>query len=140
MLLFIGNFLYFWHNVTLHYPKEYSGEWQYGYKQAIEVAKAHKNDYDTIVLTESIGRPYIYALFYERYPLDKFTATKDASFDAAGFYNVYGFDTYRFTKEGVGAYTGKTLYILPPKDVPKQAHVIETIRVLNGTPVLVAFE
>lgn len=139
-LLFIGNFLYFWHNLMLHYPKEYSGEWQYGYKQAIMLAKAHKKEYDTIVLTESIGRPYIYALFYEQYPLSKFEASKDASFDAAGFYNVYGFDKYRFTREGVGSYTGKTLYILPPKDVPAGAQIIETISVLNGTPVLVAFE
>ena len=123
-----------------HYPKEYSGEWQYGYKQAITLAKAHKNEYDTIVLTESIGRPYIYALFYEQYPLKRFEETRDASFDAAGFYNVYGFGAYRFTKEGVGAYTGKTLYILPPKDVPLGVHIIETIRLLNGTAVLVAFE
>lgn len=139
-LLFIGNFAYFWHNVMSHYPKEYSGEWQYGYKQAITLVMAHKKEYDTIVLTESIGRPYIYALFYEKYPLSKFEASKDASFDAAGFYNVYGFDKYRFTREGVGSYTGKTLYILPPKDVPAGAQIIETIRVLNGTPVLVAFE
>ncbi|MEK7533151.1 MAG: glycosyltransferase family 39 protein [Patescibacteria group bacterium] len=139
-LLFIGNFAYFWHNFMSHYPKEYSGEWQYGYKQAITLAKAHKNEYDTIVLTESIGRPYIYALFYEQYPLKRFEETRDASFDAAGFYNVYGFGAYRFTKEGVGAYTGKTLYILPPKDVPLGVHIIETIRLLNGTAVLVAFE
>ncbi len=139
-VLFLANGAYFWHNFTSHYPKEYSGEWQYGYKQAIELAKARKNDYDTIVLTESIGRPYIYALFYEKYPLSTFEASKDASFDAAGFYNVYGFDKYRFTREGVGSYGGKTLYILAPKDVPAGAHIVETIRVLNGTPVLVAFE
>ena len=140
LLLFAGNFAYFWHNLMTHYPKEFSGEWQYGYKQAIELAQKVKQDYDTVVLTESIGRPYIYALFYQRYPLSKFLDTKDASFDAAGFYNVYGFDTYRFTKEGVGEYTGKTLYILPPQDVPKTANVKETIRLLNGTAVLVAFE
>lgn len=140
VVLFAGNFLYFWHNFINHYPKEFSGEWQYGYKQAIELAKAHKSEYDTIVLTESIGRPYIYALFYEKYPLSKFTDTKDASFDAAGFYNVYGFDKYRFTREGIGDYKGKTLYILPPKDVPQGANVKETISLLNGTPILIAFE
>lgn len=139
-VLFLANGAYFWHNFANHYPKEFSGEWQYGYKQAIELAKAHKSEYDTIVLTESIGRPYIYALFYEKYPLSEFAATKDASFDAAGFYNVYGFEKYRFTREGVGSYNGKTLYILAPKDVPKGAHIVETIRLLNGTPVLVAFE
>lgn len=139
-VLFAGNFAYYWHNFVSHYPKEYSGEWQYGYKQAITFAKAHKNEYDTIVLTESIGRPYIYALFYEQYPLARFEASRDASFDAAGFYNVYGFDKYKFTKEGVSDYKGKTLYILPPKDVPVGAHVLETIRVLDTTAVLIAFE
>ncbi len=140
LLLFAGNFGYFWHALMEHYPKEFSGEWQYGYKQAIQIAVRLKNQYDTIVLTDSIGRPYIYALFYEKYPLRRFLETKDASFDAAGFYNVYGFDTYRFTKEGVGDYKGRTLYILPPKDVPTAARVIESIKLLNGTTILVAFE
>lgn len=139
-LLFIGNFLYFWHTYMTHYPKEYSGEWQYGYKQAINVAKKYDTEYDTIVLTESIGRPYIYALFYGSVPLQQFDATKDASFDSAGFYNVYGFDKYRFTREGIGDYKGRTLYILPPKDVPPGANVKETISLLNGTQILVAFE
>ncbi len=139
-LLFTVNFLYFWHNLMVHYPKEFSGEWQYGYKQAIELAKQVKPRYDTIVLTESIGRPYIYALFYEQYPASQFQKNRDASFDAAGFYNVYGFDKYRFTREGIGEYTGKTLYILPPGDVPENANVKETISLLNGTPILVAFE
>lgn len=138
--LILGNFSYFWHNLMAHYPKEYSGEWQYGYKNAIEVARRHESEFDTIVLTESIGRPYIYALFYGQVPLSQFEKTKNASFDAAGFYNVYGFDKYRFTKEGVGDFGGRVMYILPPKDVPKNARVIDTIRLLNGTPVLVAFE
>lgn len=139
-LLFASNFAFFWHNLMMHYPKEYSGEWQYGYKQAIELSNKYKNEYDTIVLTESIGRPYIYALFYEKIPLSEFEKTRDASFDAAGFYNVYGLGKYRFTKEGTGDYKGKTLYILPPKDVPSSARIIDTIRVLNGTPILIAFE
>lgn len=139
-LLFTGNFLYFWHNLMVHYPKEYSGVWQYGYKQAINLAQKYGRDYDTIVLTESIGRPYIYALFYQHTPLAEFNKTKDASFDAAGFYNVYGFGKYRFTKMGVGQYKGRTLYILSPGDVPEGAHIKETITLLNGTPILIAFE
>lgn len=140
LILFAGNFSYFWHNLMVHYPKEFSGEWQYGYKQAIELVQSKRSEYDTVVLTESIGRPYIYALFYERMPLMQFENTKDASFDAAGFYNVYGFGPYRFTKESVGKYEGRTLYILPPKDVPDGAVIVKSINLLNGTPVLVAFE
>lgn len=139
-MLFAGNVAFFWHNLIMHYPKEFSGEWQYGYKQAIAAADKYKNAYDTIVLTESIGRPYIYTLFYEKMSLKEFEKTRDASFDAAGFYNVYGVGKYRFTREGTGNYKGKTLYILPPKDVPSGAHVLETINVLNGTPILVMFD
>jgi len=135
-----GNVLYFWHNMTVHYPIEYSGEWQYGYKQAISFADSVAGEYDTIVLTESIGRPYIYALFYGRVSPEVFQQTKDASFDAAGFYNVYGFGTYRFVREDTGDYSGRTLFILPPDKVPKDAHVRKTIQLLNGNPVLVAFD
>ena len=124
----------------VHYPKEFSGEWQYGYKNAIMLAKKLEKNYDTIVLTESIGRPYIYALFYGQYNPIEFWKTRDASFDTAGFYNVYGFDTYRFTRQGVAEYKGKVLYILAPKDVPAGEHIVETIRLLNGNPILVAFD
>lgn len=140
VLFFLGNFGYFWHTLMVHYPKEFSGEWQYGYKSAIAVAEKYQKDFDTVVLTESIGRPYIYALFYKRTSLAEFSETKDASFDASGFYNVYGFGKYRFVKEKTGNFSGKVLYIMPPKDVPATARVIETVRLLNGTPVLVAFE
>jgi hypothetical protein len=139
-ILFLLNFLYFWHNYTAHYPKEYSGEWQYGYKETVEYIRSVESNYDTIVLTDNIGRPYIYLLFYEAYSPQKFWTSKDASFDAAGFYNVYGFDKYRFTKDGIGSYKGHTLYILAPKDVPVTAKVLKTFRLLNGDPVLVAFE
>ncbi len=139
-ILFLFNFFYFWHTLMAHYSKEFSGEWQYGYKTAVLLSKKLEKNYDTIVMTESIGRPYIYALFYGNIDPNQFWKTKDASFDAAGFYNVYGFDTFRFTRQGVAEYKGKVLYILAPKDVPANAHIVETIRLLNGNPVLVAFE
>ncbi len=139
-LLFAFNFAYFWHNLTSHYPTEFSGEWQYGYKQAIQYVDTVKNNYDTVVLTESIGRPYIYVLFYDRVDPKVFWAQKDASFDAAGFYNVYGFGKYRFVNDSIGEPRGRTLYILDPQRVPTSAHVLKTIRVLNGAPVLVIFD
>lgn len=139
-VLFALNFMYFWHNLIVHYPTEFSGEWQYGYKQAIQYVDSVKQNYDTVVLTESIGRPYIYVLFYDKVNPNEFWKTKDASYDAAGFYNVYGFEKYRFVRETNGKYPGRTLYVLAPKDVPAGAHIVKTITVLNGTPVLVIFD
>ncbi len=140
IVFYIANFSYYLSNYYSHYAKEYSGEWQYGYREAIRFIQPIKNQYNSIVMTENIGRPYAYVLFYEQYNPEQFWKTVDASFDASGFYNVYGFDGYRFVKEGIGEAKSKTLYILGPKDVPAGIRILKTITLLNGEPVLVIFD
>ena len=139
-LLVLGNFGYFWHTYTTHYKKEYSGEWQYGYKEAIEYSESVKEKYDVIVMTESLGRPYIYTLFYGKYDLSFFQTTKNASFDKEGFYNVYRFGKYRFVRHVNEKYEGRVLYILPVNQVPQNAKVLKNIQLLNGSMGLVIFE
>jgi hypothetical protein len=139
-LVYAGNVVFFLHNYFQHYSREFSGEWQYGYREAIRYATSVKGSYDTVILTESIGRPYIYVLFYEQFNPRDFWKTMDASFDAAGFYNVYGFDRYRFVRDGFKTSQGRVLYILPPDEVPGNASVLHTVTLLNGTPALVLFE
>lgn len=139
-LLYLGNFGYYWHNYYNHYAKEYSGEWQHGYREAIRFAMALESRYDDIVISEIIGRPYIYLLFYKQYNPSSLWSEIDASFDAAGFYNVYSIGKYRFVRSDKGALKRKTLYIFPPGEVPQKVRILFTIRVLNGTPVLVAFD
>jgi 4-amino-4-deoxy-L-arabinose transferase-like glycosyltransferase len=131
---------YFLHNYFLHYPREFSGEWQYGYREAIRYAETVKGRYDTIVVSDSIGRPYMYTLFYGRYEPEYFWKTRNSGFDAAGFYNVKGFGKYRFTDVGTGSYPGRVLYVMPPKLVPPGANILETVRLLNGNPVLLIFD
>lgn len=138
--IYVGSFSYYWHNYYTHYAKEYSGEWQYGYREAIGKIQLLKNSYTSIVMTDSIGRPYIYALFYEKTDPDVFWRTADTSFDAAGFFHVYGFEKYRFIRGGVQEFSKKTLYILDPAFVPGTARIIETIPLLNGAPRLVLFD
>ena len=36
VVLYAGNVSYYLHNYYTHYPRIYSGEWQYGYKQALD--------------------------------------------------------------------------------------------------------
>ncbi|OGG29131.1 hypothetical protein A2973_00845 [Candidatus Gottesmanbacteria bacterium RIFCSPLOWO2_01_FULL_49_10] len=138
--LYVFQFGYYWHNYYTHYPVEFSRDWQFGYKEAVTYIKTTGDRYDTIVISESIGRPYMYVLFYERYDPDAFRKTVDGSFDAAGFYNVYGFGKYRFTRQGVGDYPGRVLYVLPADHVPKNAHIYQNIRLLNGESTLVMFD
>jgi len=137
--LYAFNVTYYLHNYYRHYPIEYSGEWQYGYREAIKVSEKIKGNYDRIIVSESIGRAYMYTLFYTKTDPKELFRTKDATFDAAGFYHVYGFGVYRFGGTLPTPLLPKTLYIWD-SGVQKDAHVIETIRLLNGSPVLVLFD
>ncbi|OGG01336.1 hypothetical protein A2Z33_02900 [Candidatus Gottesmanbacteria bacterium RBG_16_52_11] len=139
ILAYLFSWSHFWHVYRNHYAYEYSGEWQYGYREAIRAAGKIGNAYDRIVITESIGRPYMYVLFYTRYGPAEFRAGRDDSFDTAGFYHVNGFGKYRFS-DTVTEWQGDTLYIMPPKVVPTNARVLETVKLLSGEPVLVLFD
>ena len=66
-----------------------------------------------------------------------FFHTKDAYFDSAGFYHVDGFGKYRFGGTLQDKLDGKTLYIW--NTLPKDATLIDTIKLLNGNPVLYIF-
>jgi 4-amino-4-deoxy-L-arabinose transferase-like glycosyltransferase len=137
---YIVSAAYYLHNYYLHYPRIYSNEWQYGYKQALLVANKPENREKTVYLSEYIGRAYMYTAFYMQFDPTKFQKMKKSYFDAAGFYHVDGFDRYVFGDTPPLDLAPNTLYIYPPGLVPQGAVVRETITLLNGIPVLVVFE
>lgn len=138
--LYIYSVIYYLHTYYTHYPKEFSGEWQYGYKQALDYVKPIEKNYDTIYMTESIGRPYMYALFYKQTDPNIFFRTKDAAFDAAGFYHVYGFDKYKFIEKMPDYCNGSCLFIDRAGNEPEGANILQTIPLLNGVPILSIYE
>lgn len=141
VFLYVFSVSFYLHNYYGYYPIEYSGEWQYGYREAIRYVMPIKDSYKQVVMTDTIGRPYMYTLFYGAYDPEMYWRTKDASFDAAGFLNVAGFDTFKFIRGGkIEELNKDTLYILPPTDVPAGAHVLHTVNLLNGNPILVIFD
>ncbi len=130
---------YYLHNYYVHYPKLYSGEWQYGYKQALSFVGPIKNDYKKIYLSESIGRAYMYTLFYTKYDPNTFQKHNTSYFDAAGFYHVDGFDKYVFTSTLPTSLDASSLYIFPSNEVPNGVKIKGTIYLLNGMPELTIF-
>jgi len=136
----IISFIYFQHGYWCHYPAEFSGEWQYGYKQAIEFIRSLDNKYDRFWFTESLGRPYIYFLFYLKYPPSDFWRSAKIERDPYGFVKVKEFGKYHFFKPGEADFMEKSLYITTPKDVPQRASVIKTFYLLNGGEILQAYE
>lgn len=137
--LWVFSFVYYVHTYYMHYPTEYSGEWQYGYRDAYQITEREKNKYDSIVVSGSIGRPYAYALFYGKYDPDFFFRTKKDYFDAAGFYHVDAFGKYQFYEGGPLELKANILYVLPPEKVPVGAIEISKVHLLNGTQVYSIF-
>ena len=138
--LYAVNVSYYLYNYYVHYPRMYSGEWQYGYKQALAYVNSNKSTYKKIYLSESIGRAYMYTLFYAAYDPEQFQKNNSSYFDAAGFYHVDGFDMYVFTSTLPASLDGSSLYIFPPGQVPNGATIKQTIVLLSGDPVLTIFE
>jgi len=137
-LLFL-NFVYFYHDYFAHYPKQFSGEWQYGYKQSINYVSQIQDKFDKIQITNSLGRPYIYYLFYTKTEPSFFRKTARIERDAFGFVNVVGFGKYEFPKSfDYSKKDKKTLFIGTPFDSPS-LNVLERFYLLNKDLVLVAY-
>lgn len=64
LILSLTTFLHYYIN---HYPLESAKEWGLGYKQISQLLPRYYDDYDQIVISDSISPiPYIYILFYEK--------------------------------------------------------------------------
>lgn len=134
-------FVYFIHYYFVQYPYQFSSEWEYGYKDVINYISENKDKYDGIVFTETLGRPYIYALFYEKYDPEKFAKTSKVDREALGFVHVRGFDKYKFVedvKQNIDP-VKNNLYIDTPSEVPEGVKIIKIFKNLDGSPTLVAY-
>lgn len=141
ILLLFFNFLYYLHGYYVHYPRIFSGEWQYGYKDSIAYVQSEQSKYQRINITSELGRPYIYYLFFSKTNPEEFRAHSTVTRDVFGFVSVINFDKYYFDKDpnSLKNLPGKTLFINTPKNVPGNAKVLKTFYLLNGEPVLIAY-
>lgn len=139
-LLFV-NFFYFANNYFKHYPKDFSGEWQYGYKESIAYVRSVEKNYDFIQVTESLGRPYIYYLLYTNKNPRYFRENSVVKKDAFGFVKVERVGKYVFPKDFNYKLSenNKVLYINTPYNLPENINMLKTFYLLDGKPVLVAY-
>lgn len=70
--LILLNFLVYLDRYYIHSPIQYSKYWLYGYKQTLTDLEKNKQNYNQVVITDIYGQPYIYYLFYNKYPPQKF--------------------------------------------------------------------
>jgi hypothetical protein len=139
-LIILVSLAYFLHGYYMHYPYEFSGEWQYGYKQAIAYVASVQDTYDEVRMTTELGRPYAYYLFYLQTPPRVFRQTALIRRDPFGFVDIDGFDKYRFMADLSDKRDGdKNILYVGGKTVPKNANILKTINLLNGKPALIIY-
>lgn len=140
VLFAVFNITYFLEDYWVHYSKSYSREWQYGYKDAVNYMNVNDSKYNKVFLTDELGRPYIYTLFYKKYTPAEFRKDADIKRDAFGFVTVDRFGKYYFNKDMVNqSKTKNVLYIDSLGDVPKNAKILKEFKALDGANVLVAY-
>src|ERR1035437_338737 len=141
IMVLLLNFVYFAHDYFANYAHEYSGDWQYGYKQSVTYVSSVEKNYDSIEITNSLGRPYIYFLFYTKKDPRVFRQTANISRDVFGFITVNSFGKYNFSS-GFNYDLNKNekvLYINTSKSVPDGAKILKRFNLLNGDEQLVAY-
>lgn len=97
VLFIMGNLYYYFHQYYVHYPRDWSGEWQYGYKELVQEIKKYEDGYGIISITPALGRPYIYFLLYNEISPLEYVKIRKAERDWYGFWEISGFGKYDFT-------------------------------------------
>lgn len=139
-ILLAINIYYYLHDYYIHYPKEWSGEWQYGYRQMVEYVSGIEKNYDRIFVTNALGRPYIYFAFYGKINLDDFLSRRVADRDWFGFWNVKSLGKINFELESLPSASGRILLVTTGDNLPAEYRRLTTIKNLAGDSVFLIAE
>ena len=128
----------------IHLPKENSKGWLYGYKEIIsqmpEVSK-----YDKVVFSDGYGQPYIYYLFYKKYPPEKYQQQAELIQETVDVGTVRKFDNFEFRKINWPVDRGleNTLLVGTEIEIPdydilteKKSRKVTQVDFLDGKPAL----
>lgn len=142
-----GKYLTFYYH---DYKNTHSQSWQYGYSQVIEYITRHSLDYENIFITKRYGEPHIFYSFYAHLnPLDLQPNNTNIRFKKSDWFwtdkinNVYFVNDWQIPNIGVSSLpvesgqiisTHKSLLITSPDHIPVNAHILESIKFLDGTP------
>lgn len=148
IIIILVSISYYLYNYFSVYPKMYSRDWQYGYKQVVGYIKDHQEKYDLIVFSRHYGEPHMFTLFFLNY--DPFKYQNDPNlvrFETYDWVRVLKFDKFYFPDLGdegtrfadiVKANPNKKiLFVGKSGDFPPEKEILYQVDFLNGDP---AFE
>lgn len=148
--LLLSNYLL---NYTGTYVKNYSWAWQYGYKQAVNLAKEKYNNYDEIIFTKKYGEPHEFVLFFNMWdPKSYQTDPNLVRFNQSNWWWVDRFDKYNFVNDWqvkdlklesgsqINCENRNCLLITSPGNYPEGWTKLDTINFLDGNKAFEIYE
>ena len=137
LFLLVGwNFARYLHMYYKHMSKEYPFSSQYGVKDLVSYIREKGGNYDKIIVTDRYDQPYIFFLFYMKYPPAKFQGEHVLTpRDQFGFSTVRNFDKYYFEPivyDRTRVDNPGSLIVGTPQEIPKEANIVKKIYGSNG--------
>ncbi|MBI3379810.1 phospholipid carrier-dependent glycosyltransferase [Candidatus Gottesmanbacteria bacterium] len=129
------NIFYYLHDYYIHYSRDWSGEWQYGYKQMVSYVSSVADKYDHIFVTNALGRPYIYFAFFDKYSSADFSKNRVAERDWFGFWDVKSLGKIQFDFSTLPKSTGRILIVNTPGNLPGDFHLLQKVKNLKDEDV-----
>ncbi|HBP51412.1 TPA: hypothetical protein DD455_03720, partial [Candidatus Shapirobacteria bacterium] len=106
-----------------HMVKKSPQEWLFGYKEAIDYVVQNKKDHQ-VYFTPFYGQPYIYYLFYTKYPPQKYQAQAELISQSIDTGSVYKIDDIIFDTPDIKfiqLQSSRVLAIYPYDETVRQA-------------------
>lgn len=120
-----------------YYPYEWAQEWMTSYPRLVRYVRSIRQPNQIAYITPDLGRPYIYFLFYTKYPPEQFIKDADVggrTGDAFGFFSVNSFGPYRFFIPDLTTIPDNSLVVTRADPPPEGFALLKTITDINGYP------
>lgn len=159
-LFFVGvftwifvSFLMYFNGYTNEYKSKYSSSWQYGYAQVMNYVHEHASEYDNVFITKRYGEPHIFYSFYTKLDPQKLQPGSDnIRFEKTDWFwtdkigHVYFINDWQIPKISISTLplesggeisTVRSLLVTSPDHIPVNAHIIDTVNFLDGSPAFI---
>ncbi|OQY66261.1 hypothetical protein B6D29_02915 [Microgenomates bacterium UTCPR1] len=139
-LIIVAAYLFFnfysWDFYLNHYPKRgvVIRSWQCGYKELATYIEKNYDNFDRFYITKKNGQPYIFLLFYLKYPPELYQKISDLSSpDEYGFGQVESFDKFIFSVNSTLKVKRSALIGFPDDFDPTEVESLKKIKVGTET-------
>lgn len=137
----LWNAFYLFDSLMILLPLQHYGSWQPGFQESIPVVSSLQNEYEQVVIDSPHAQPYIFTLFYQAYPPEKYLKELNYEKIKVAPRNYYDFGKFKFRKiywpedrnRHKTLFMG-TVYSLPEQDIKStpNAKIIKDILDKDG--------